>query len=65
VDSTTYTEFDDAKTVRNRLNEAARAEAARPVPAPQFIVQHTAEDGHWQVGGVDPRYNGRSVDGHD
>lgn len=34
-------------------------------PAPQFVVQSTAEAGHWQVGGVDPRYNGKSVDGHD
>jgi hypothetical protein len=43
----------------------AERETAKPVPAPAFIVQHTTEAGHWQVGGVDPRYNGRSVDGHD
>lgn len=43
----------------------AAQEAAKQTPAPQFVVQPTTEAGHWQVGGVDPRYNGRSVDGHD
>ena len=34
-------------------------------PVPQFVVQQTTEGGHWQVGGVDPRHNGQSVDGID
>ncbi len=139
VSEETYAEFDDAKTVRDRLNEQARSNGPaaevltdadelatlplasrvadckgvewrkfssgwrfrclggyndgsqtsdwlagyapltvlsddteyvvakptpQPEPVPQFIVQHT-KPGHWQVGGIDSRYNGRSVDGHD
>lgn len=58
VDGETYSEFADAKTARDRLNEKARADAAAATqsPSPRTVVE--ADCGHYMVVA-----DGESVDG--
>jgi hypothetical protein len=61
VDEETYGEFAEAKTVRDRLNEQARA-AAKQQDTVHYQVALVGPD-QWEIHTLKPQYIGESVDG--